>query len=115
MRWPPLPGRSATSSSARSRRACRWRRWPSMAKAKTAYVCAECGANALQWFGSCPSCGAAGTLSETITERGFVRQGKAEAQSVALGDVPMRDMERLPSGLDELDRALGGGLVAGQV
>ena len=35
-----------------------------MAKAKTAYVCSECGASALQWFGSCPSCGAAGTLSE---------------------------------------------------
>ena len=33
-------------------------------KAKTAYVCSECGAVALQWFGSCPSCGAAGTLSE---------------------------------------------------
>ena len=86
-----------------------------MAKAKTAYACSECGANALQWFGSCPSCGAAGTLTETISERGFVRQGKAEAQSVALGDVPMRDVERIPTGLDELDRALGGGLVAGQV
>ena len=86
-----------------------------MARAKAAYVCTECGANALQWFGSCPSCGAAGTLTETISERGFVRQGKAEAQSVALGDVPMRDMERIPTGLDELDRALGGGLVAGQV
>src|SRR5256884_7573233 len=86
-----------------------------MAKVKTAYVCAECGANALQWFGSCPSCGAAGTLTETITERGFVRQGKAEAQSVALGDVPTRDVERVATGFDELDRALGGGLVAGQV
>ena len=32
-----------------------------MAKPKTAYLCAECGASALQWFGSCPSCGAAGT------------------------------------------------------
>src|SRR5258706_3875489 len=86
-----------------------------MAKVKTAYACSECGANALQWFGSCPSCGAAGTLTETITERGFVRRGKAEAESMALGDVPTRDVERAPTGLDELDRALGGGLVAGQV
>src|SRR5207253_1941568 len=86
-----------------------------MAKAKTAYVCTECGASALQWFGSCPSCGAAGTLSETVTERGFARKGKAGAESVALGDVPMREVERVPTGLDELDRALGGGLVAGQV
>src|SRR5712691_507592 len=46
---------------------------------------------------------------------GFVRHGKAEAQSVALGDVPTRDVERVPTGFDELDRALGGGLVAGQV
>ncbi len=85
-----------------------------MAKVKTAYVCAECGANALQWFGSCPSCGVAGTLTETITERGFVRRGN-EAEPVALGDVPTRDVERVPTGLDELDRALGGGLAAGQV
>ena len=40
-----------------------------MARAKTAYVCSECGASALQWFGACPSCGAAGTLSETLAER----------------------------------------------
>ncbi len=86
-----------------------------MAKAKTAYSCTECGATALQWFGSCPSCGAAGTLTETITERGFVRRGKAAAESVPLGDVPMRELERAPTGLEELDRALGGGLVAGQV
>ena len=44
-----------------------------MAKPKTAYVCSECGATALQWFGACPSCGAAGTLTETSTERGRVR------------------------------------------
>ena len=87
-----------------------------MAKTKTAYSCTECGATALQWFGSCPSCGAAGTLTETITERGFARQGRSvAADSVALGDVPMRELERAPTGLDELDRALGGGLVAGQV
>jgi DNA repair protein RadA/Sms len=87
-----------------------------MAKAKTAYSCAECGANALQWFGSCPSCGAAGTLVETITERGFVRQGKAgAAESVALADVAAKEFERIPTGSDELDRALGGGLVVGQV
>ncbi|MDA0984116.1 MAG: DNA repair protein RadA, partial [Proteobacteria bacterium] len=36
-----------------------------MAKRKTTYVCADCGASAQQWFGACPSCGAAGTLTET--------------------------------------------------
>jgi DNA repair protein RadA/Sms len=86
-----------------------------MAKAKTAYVCSECGATAIQWFGSCPSCGSSGTLSETITERGFVRSGRAAAEPVALGDVAARELERISTGMEELDRALGGGLVPGQV
>jgi DNA repair protein RadA/Sms len=85
-----------------------------MAKAKTAYVCAECGATALQWFGACPSCGAAGTLTETMAERGGVRSNRA-APAVSLADVQPRDQERIATGIGELDRALGGGLVAGQV
>ena len=86
-----------------------------MRKPKTAYVCAECGATALQWFGACPSCGAAGTLSETVTERGSAQRVKPSAQAIALADVKPRDQERIPTGIGELDRALGGGLVAGQV
>jgi DNA repair protein RadA/Sms len=83
-----------------------------MSKAKSAYVCSECGAPALQWFGSCPSCGAAGTLSETVTERGSYR---SHAAPVTLSTVETRELERLPTGIGELDRALGGGLVPGQV
>jgi DNA repair protein RadA/Sms len=86
-----------------------------MAKAKTAYVCSECGATALQWFGTCPSCGAAGTLTETSTERGAVRSTRVAAAAVSLSEVQPRDVERLPTGIGELDRALGGGLVTGQV
>ena len=89
-----------------------------MAKAKTAYVCAECGATALQWFGTCPSCSAVGTLNETISERAGANRyaGLAAASApVPLGRVQAREVERMPTGLDELDRALGGGLVAGQV
>jgi DNA repair protein RadA/Sms len=78
-----------------------------MAKTKTAYVCTECGASALQWFGSCPSCATAGTLVETITERGFVRQGKSSVDSVSLGDIATKELERIPTGLAELDRAQG--------
>ncbi len=85
-----------------------------MARTKTAYVCSECGATALQWFGSCPSCGTAGTLSETISERGTGRAARA-GPSVALADVQPKDLERIATGIGELDRALGGGLVAGQV
>jgi DNA repair protein RadA/Sms len=89
-----------------------------VAKAKTAYVCAECGASALQWFGTCPSCGAAGTLTETAVEKGggaSHRYAAEATKSVALESVSASELERIPSGLPELDRALGGGLVAGQV
>ncbi|HEY5899576.1 MAG TPA: DNA repair protein RadA [Burkholderiales bacterium] len=87
-----------------------------MAKAKTAYVCNECGASALQWFGSCPSCGAAGTLSEAAVEKtAGHRYATAGTKAVQLEEVETRELERMPSGLAELDRALGGGIVAGQV
>ena len=87
-----------------------------MARAKSAYVCAECGASALQWFGSCPSCGAAGTLSETAVEKPSGHRYAAEAaKPVALDAVEAAESDRIATGLSELDRALGGGLVPGQV
>src|SRR5262245_20804545 len=87
-----------------------------MAKPKTAYICADCGASALQWFGTCPSSGAAGTLSETAVEKtGSHRYAGAAAAPVALHEIQARELERVPTGVSELDRALGGGLVAGQV
>src|SRR3989442_4945794 len=87
-----------------------------MAKAKTAYVCAECGASALQWFGTCPSCGAVGTLTETAVEKGASHRYAAEAaKAVTLEALDAKELDRIPSGQGELDRALGGGLVAGQV
>ncbi|HLE67434.1 MAG TPA: DNA repair protein RadA [Burkholderiales bacterium] len=89
-----------------------------MAKAKTAYVCSDCGASALQWFGTCPSCGAAGTLTETVTERAsggrFAPSGSASAP-IPLSRIHAAEFERVPTGIGELDRVLGGGLVAGQV
>ncbi|MEA3195291.1 MAG: hypothetical protein QOD26_3624 [Betaproteobacteria bacterium] len=85
-------------------------------KTKTAYVCSECGAVALQWFGSCPSCGAAGTLSEAAGERPGTRgSGRSAARPVPLEEVEVREVARTSSGIAELDRTLGGGLVPGQV
>jgi DNA repair protein RadA/Sms len=82
-------------------------------KAKSAYVCSECGAVALQWFGSCPSCGSAGTLAEAAAER---RPGRsAAARPVPLEEIEIKEVARTPSGIAELDRTLGGGLVPGQV
>jgi DNA repair protein RadA/Sms len=72
----------------------------------------------LQWFGACPSCGAAGTLTETITERpsrGTIAVARQSADSVLLGNIRVSEAERLATGIGELDRVLGGGMVAGQV
>jgi DNA repair protein RadA/Sms len=85
-----------------------------MAKAKSVFVCSECGATALKWMGMCPSCRAAGTLSEQAAERGARAAGQA-ASPVPLDRIEAREAERVPTGLAELDRVLGGGLVAGQV
>ncbi|HSG75989.1 MAG TPA: DNA repair protein RadA [Burkholderiales bacterium] len=85
-----------------------------MAKAKSVFVCAECGATALKWMGLCPSCGEAGTMSEQAAERGGRASGPA-AHPVPLAEVEAREVERVGTGLPELDRVLGGGLVAGQV
>jgi DNA repair protein RadA/Sms len=86
-----------------------------VAKAKSVYVCAECGATALKWMGMCPSCGEAGTLAEQAAERGGARATGPAASPVALARVEARESERISSGLPELDRVLGGGLVVGQV
>ena len=94
-----------------------------MAKARSVFVCNECGATALQWFGICPSCGAGNTLQETAAEAkpsthrySMVGGGTAAAaKPVRLSRIETREVERLPTGLGELDRVLGGGLVSGQV
>ena len=90
---------------------------------KTHYVCTECGASALQWFGICPSCRAGNTLQETATEgkpsahryAALAGGSVAAAKPVSLNRIETREIERLPTGLGELDRVLGGGLVSGQV
>jgi DNA repair protein RadA/Sms len=82
-------------------------------KRKTAYVCSDCGASALQWFGACPSCGAAGTLTETLSER--ATRTKDRITTLSLSELQPRELVRIPTGMEELDRALGGGLVPGQV
>jgi DNA repair protein RadA/Sms len=85
-----------------------------VAKPKSVFVCSECGATALKWMGLCPSCGEAGTINEQAAERGARAAGPA-ASAVPLAEVEAREAHRLPTGLAELDRVLGGGLVGGQV
>ena len=89
-----------------------------MAKAKTIHTCTECGGQTLKWQGQCPHCTAWNTLVETIAEKssGSRYQSVAEASKLQkLADVEAREEPRRPTGIDELDRVLGGGLVTGAV
>ncbi len=90
-------------------------------KAKTHYVCAECGAQFAKWAGQCSECGAWNSLSEQLApsaldggKRAIMHYAGAQ-EARRLGDVQLADTPRLPSGMDELDRVLGGGLVPGSV
>ena len=91
-----------------------------MKKAKTIYVCDACGGKTLRWAGQCPDCGAWNTLTET---QSIAPAPGRVAEAVAAGDMIMegldrageRETPRFPTGLEELDRVLGGGVVPGSV
>ncbi len=94
-----------------------------MAKTKTLYTCPECGASAPKWQGQCPGCGAWNTLVETLAEApvsGSNRMDKfaalaGDGRLQHLADIQPREARRLPTGIDEFDRVLGGGVVPGGV
>ena len=92
-----------------------------MAKEKTIFVCNECGGSSPKWLGKCPACGAWNTLIESVAESTALSRNNrfaalAKAAEVAmLGDIEARDFARTPTGQDELDRVLGGGIVEGGV
>lgn len=88
-----------------------------MAKPKTTYSCTECGGQTLKWQGQCPHCSAWNTLVEAIAEKPATRfQALAESSRVQkLSEVEAREEPRRPTGIAELDRVLGGGLVRGAV
>jgi DNA repair protein RadA/Sms len=89
-----------------------------MAKAKTAYSCTECGGQSSKWQGQCPSCGAWNTLVESIAVAPAKRfQALAGSVSVVrpLATIEAKANVRSPTGIEEFDRVLGGGLVPGGV
>ena len=91
-----------------------------MAKEKNHYVCSDCGASSPKWQGKCPSCNAWNTLIESVaesytpTKNRFASLAKTNAVAV-LGDIDAVDFARTPTGHEELDRVLGGGMVEGGV
>jgi DNA repair protein RadA/Sms len=88
-----------------------------MAKTKTLYVCQACGGSSPKWQGQCPACDAWNTLEESLAETANHRfQGLAKSiPRQKLVSIEAQDSPRLPTGIVELDRVLGGGLVAGGV
>ena len=94
-----------------------------MAKAKTAYVCNQCGAEYTKWQGQCEACEAWNTLSEFViapasagaAKRSGYAGAVSQAKIVQLTDVAASAEARTTIGIGELDRVLGGGLVAGSV
>jgi len=93
-----------------------------MAAPKTIYTCRECGGTNAKWLGQCPHCKAWNTLDETIAEptgaasRNNRFQALSKSQPVAtLSEIEAADVARTPTGQEELDRVLGGGIVEGAV
>jgi DNA repair protein RadA/Sms len=92
-----------------------------MSKSKSVYICSQCGGGNPRWLGQCPHCKAWNTLEETIAEAaaGPVKnrfQSLAKALPVAtLSEIEAAEVARTPTGLEELDRVLGGGIVEGGV
>lgn len=92
-----------------------------MSKTKSIYVCSQCGGTSPRWLGQCPHCRAWNTLEESVAEpaAGAAKnrfQSLAKPQPVAtLSEIEAAEVARTPTGLEELDRVLGGGIVEGGV
>jgi DNA repair protein RadA/Sms len=87
-------------------------------KTKVVYVCQACGAQSPRWMGKCPDCGAWNTMVEEQIEKskdiGSAKRSSG-AEPMLLGDIQARDEDRFVTKIGELDRVLGGGIVAGSV
>jgi DNA repair protein RadA/Sms len=91
-----------------------------MAKAKSIYTCTECGGQTVKWQGQCPHCTAWNTLVESVAE--VAASGSNRFNALAgvgkpqlLSEVEAHEESRVPTGIGEFDRVLGGGLVPGAV
>ena len=92
-----------------------------MVKTRVQFQCNECGAIAPKWTGQCPDCNAWNTLTEVIAETAsgkasrFKEHQQTRAEVINLNSVDGLDTTRIATGMSELDRAIGGGLVSGSV
>ncbi|MFO8000584.1 MAG: DNA repair protein RadA [Marinilabilia sp.] len=93
-----------------------------MAKTKTVFVCQNCGAESPKWVGKCHACGEWNSYVEEVAVTGNARDkrltlsfGKEKQKPVPVSSVTVNDVPRIDSGIGELNRVLGGGLVPGSV
>lgn len=91
-------------------------------KNKTVFICSECGYETSKWYGKCPDCGAWNTLTEQVRQQVSSNKAKAAAAGTSvpvhaarLSEISSDDSQRYKTGVDELDRVLGGGIVPGSV
>ena len=88
-----------------------------MAKLKSLFVCSQCGYESAKWYGKCPGCGEWNTMNEEIPQTAV----KASKRAVSLQPVmKLQDItedveKRISTGIKELDRVLGGGIVEGSL
>ena len=93
-----------------------------MAKIKSVYICSECGYESPKWYGKCPGCGEWNTMNEEIKEtaKPTLKSGLSKVSSVSLNpakiaEVSCEDEQRYDTGMEELNRVLGGGIVKGSL
>ena len=91
-----------------------------MPKSKSMYVCSDCGFETAKWYGKCPSCGQWNTLNEEIVSPvpSFGKQPVASVKnlsSLSLDQIGTDDEDRYKTGIAELDRVMGGGIVKGSL
>ena len=92
-----------------------------MAKARTRFVCSECGYETSRWLGKCPECDNWNTLDEVASEAAAMPEKKLKrrpgigAAALSIDEVPDEGMDRMVTGVKELDRVLGGGAVEGSL
>ena len=89
-----------------------------MAKKRSSYVCSACGCETPRWLGKCPECGAWNTMEEVVAqqetpEKPLKQRGGSGSSAVAMRDIETASQTYTKTGLPELDRVLGGGIVEG--
>jgi len=86
-------------------------------KTKALYVCQQCGYQSAKWLGKCPDCNAWNTIHEELVSRrdSHGLGGVAETEPRPISEISASAEDRLPCGIAEFDRVLGGGLVAGSL